>query len=236
MLRTVFGIIACILFLSADGVAEDYADGLKAAQTGDFSTTLKKWRPLAQDGFALAQQGLGLMYRHGRGVKRNYVQAVRWYSKAAAQGLSKSQLDLGSMYASGQGVKRDFVKALTWFGKAAAQGSAAAKNNLAFMYRYGKGVPKDFGKALLWYLKAAAQGYGPALDNIGMLYANGRGVPRDYVEAHKWLSLASMFGSARGARYLKYIVKKMNTAQVAEAERLAREWIVDFKQRQNFSK
>jgi TPR repeat protein len=231
MRRIAFGIIVCALLLPTGGVAQDYDAGLKAARSGEYADALKEWRPLAAKGHAQAQHQLGLMYLHGRGVKRDYGQAAKWYGKAAGQGLAASQLALGRLYVAGRGIEKDFPKALSLFRKAAAQGSAAAKNNLAYMYRYGKGVSPDIGKAMILYLDSASQGYAPALDNLGMLFANGRSVPKDYVEAYKWLTLAKEFGSARGARYLKYVTKKMTSGQVAKAETLSRDWIADFRKR-----
>ncbi len=42
-------------------IAQDYDAGLKAAQAGDFQTALKEWKPLADQGHAIAQVFLGLM-------------------------------------------------------------------------------------------------------------------------------------------------------------------------------
>jgi TPR repeat protein len=231
MRRIAFGLLVCALLVPAGGMAQDYEAGLKAARGGDYAAALKEWRPLAEKGHAKAQHQLGLMYRHARGVKRDYRRAAKWFRKAARQGLATSQLALGRLYVAGRGIKKDFPKALSWFQKAAAQGSAAAKNNLAYMYRYGKGVSPDIGKALILYIDSGSQGYAPALDNLGMLFANGRSVPRDYVEAYKWLTLATNFGSARGARYLKYVTKKMTSDQVARAEKATHDWIEDFRKR-----
>ena len=55
-------------------------------------------RPLADQGDALAQTKLGLMYELGRGVLQDYAQAVVWYRKAAAQGDALAQSSLGEMY------------------------------------------------------------------------------------------------------------------------------------------
>ena len=99
------------------------------------------------------------------------------------------------------------------------------------MYRYGRAVPRDYAKAIIWYRKAAAKGYAAAHDNLGVLYANGEGVVRDYVQAHKWLSIAAAFGSLKGARYRRYVERKMTNAQVAEARQLAREWMTAYKKR-----
>ena len=74
----------------------------------------------------------------------------------------------------------------------------------------------------------AEQGDSDAQYKLGAVYAEGEGVPQDYVQAHKWLNLAASRASAeedkdyRDAR--DSVAEKMTPAQIAEAERLAREW------------
>jgi uncharacterized protein len=71
-------------------LAQDFDKGLAAAQSGDFETALKEWRPLAEQGNADAQYNLGWMYSSGTGVPQDYTQAVEWYRKAAEQGHVKA--------------------------------------------------------------------------------------------------------------------------------------------------
>ena len=60
--------------------------------------------------------------------------------------------------------------------------------------------------------------------NLGFRYANGEGVPQDYVEAHKWLNLAASRGNDEARNNRDIVTKRMTPDQVAEAQRLAREW------------
>jgi TPR repeat protein len=62
---------------------------------------MQYWRPLADQGNALAQFNLGLLYHEGRGVSQDYAQAVTWFRKAADQGDAEAQAALGAMYANG---------------------------------------------------------------------------------------------------------------------------------------
>ena len=57
-----------------------------------------------------------------------------------------------------------------------------------------------------------------------MMYFMGKGVPQDYVEAHKWLSLAAAQGYKDVAKFRDLIASTMTPEQIAEAQRLAREW------------
>ena len=68
------------------------------------------------------------------------------------------------------------------------------------------------------------------------MYRTGRGVPRDFVEAHKWYHLAAtrstgQMGSAYAGQ-LDSIAVLLTPAQLAEAQRLAKEWQAAFEARQ----
>lgn len=78
--------------------------------------------------------------------------------------------------------------------------------------------------------RAIGLGLAAAQVNLGLMYANGRGVPQDYVQAHLWLNLAAA-GSPEKAETRKgaaenrdIVAAKMAPQQIAEAQRLAREW------------
>ena len=120
------------------------------------SLAARLFRPLAEQGDALAQFGLGLMYRDGKGVPQDTQEAVKWYRKAAEQGFAQAQHNLGWMYSNGQGVPQDAQESVKWYRKAAEQGDAQAQFNLGLMYSNGQGVPQDFIRAHVWYSVAAA--------------------------------------------------------------------------------
>jgi hypothetical protein len=73
--------------------AQDLNKGLKAAQSGDFATAMKEWRPLAEQGLAGAQNNLGLMYDKGTGVLQDTIAAHMWFNIAAANGNTKAAGD-----------------------------------------------------------------------------------------------------------------------------------------------
>ncbi len=64
----------------------------------------------AEKGNAVAQSNLGLAYARGSGVPKDAVEAVKWYSKAAAQGYAEAQFALGESYVNGEGVEKDAVE------------------------------------------------------------------------------------------------------------------------------
>jgi hypothetical protein len=113
---------------------------------------------------------------------------------------------------------------MDWYRKAAEQGSAIAQYNLGEMYRVGEGVPADSAAAASWYRKAAEQGYARAQNNLGVVYDNGDGVPQDDVLAHMWFNLAAASGFNEAVRNRDMVARHMTPAQLAEAQKLAREW------------
>ena len=89
-----------------------------------------KWSRLAaEQGYARAQNNLGVMYYNGQGVPQDYAEAMKWYRLAAEQGYASAQHNLGVMYNNGNGVPQDYVQAHKWFNLSAASGNASAIKN-----------------------------------------------------------------------------------------------------------
>jgi len=111
----------------------------------------------------------------------------------------------------------------------AAQGNASAQATLGFMYDKGQGVPQAYAEALKWFRFAAAQGNADAQFNLGVMHDKGDGGPQDYVQAHKWFNLAAAIYTEkedrdRAVQARDRAAARMTPAQVAEAQKLAREW------------
>jgi TPR repeat protein len=175
--------------------AGQFDDAVAAYERGDYASAFRLMKPLAENGDAKAQHNLGVMYDRGRGIPQDHTKAWKWYRRAAEQGFPEAQ------------------------------------HNLGFMYYQGQGVPQNYTEAAKWYRRAAEQGMKDSQVNLGLMYYQGQGVSKDYVLAHMWLNLAA-------SQYPPSVRKKMNDAvhfrdtvnslmtpaQIAEAERLAREW------------
>jgi hypothetical protein len=71
---------------------------------------------------------------------------------------------------------------------------------------------------------AAEQGSADAQLNLGVMYGQGQGVAQDYIQAHMWFNLAGASGNADGIKYRDIVAGKMTPDQIAESERLTREW------------
>ena len=157
----------------------------------------------------------------------------RWRSvigcPLAERGDAEAQYNLGAMYFHGQGVPQDYAEMVKWYRLAAEQGHAEALLMLAAMYSTGQGVAQDYAESARWYRLAAEQGYAEAQVMLGTSYMLALGVPQNYVQSHMWYNLAAARlppGEDRdmAVRQRDGIAKAMTPAQIAEAQRLAREW------------
>jgi TPR repeat protein len=133
----------------------------------------------------------------------------------------------------------DYAEAMWLWLPLAEQGNADAQADVALLYEKGQGVPRDDVQAAKWWQKAADQGHGLAQLFIGIKYLYGRSVRQDYVLAHMWFNLAASQGAGTGSRLRAadveairdlavmnrdHLAAKMTPEQIAEAQRLAREW------------
>lgn len=83
--------------------------------------------------------------------------------------------------------------------------------------------------SLAQFEREARIGRPEALYNLGLAYSTGQGVAQDYVAAHKWFNLAAMRGIDEAKRWRNQLAGEMNAGQIAQAQKLAREWLDIFK-------
>ena len=118
-----------------------------------------------------------------------------------------------------------FVTAIRLWRPLAEKGDVRAQFSLATMYDLGHGVSRDFAEAIRWFRMAAEQGHGDAQYNLGAMYYLGYGVARDYRKAHKWFNIAGAAVHERAMDDRASVTKQMTPSQIAEAQKLAREWM-----------
>ena len=130
-----------LVFWASPSIALDnpYKKAVDAYKNKDYETSHNLILPLAEKGFAQAQYNLGVMYFNGKGVVKNYSNAIRWWNLAADQGNDKAQYTLGLMYEEGKGVKKNLKTAKTWFQLASNQGLAKARKKLDYLLNKTKG-------------------------------------------------------------------------------------------------
>ena len=204
MKRTLATAFLCLLL--ATPAWAGIQEGAEAYLRGDYATALREFRSLAEQGDARSMSWLGIMYREGRGVPQDYVQAHKWFN------LAKTQ----------RGSNRYFFDVVAEK-MTPAQVAEAQKQAREWWVKHGEQPKKLF--------KAAEQGNSGALHLLGSMYREGRGVPQDYVQAHKWFNLAATKGDKDAVKNRDDVAKKMTPADISKAQKLAREWWAAFQKR-----
>lgn len=98
----------------------------------NYAKAFQYYKHAASQGFASAQNKLGIMYQHALSVPQSYAKAAKWYLLAAEQGDSGAENNLGLLYERGQGMSKDTVNAYEWFDLSAINArSAPIIQNLA---------------------------------------------------------------------------------------------------------
>ena len=159
-------------FEAVENLKESFKSYLRAANLGD----------------AKAQFKVAYMLYIGKGVTKDYDEAVRWCRLAVEKNYSSAQYLLGYMYFLGRGVEKDYQKAFDLFHMSANQGNIKAQEKLGDVYFKGKLeiAPQDYVRAFDWYKKAAEKGNATAQYKLGEMYFHGHGVGQDYIEALFW--------------------------------------------------
>lgn len=165
----------------------------------------------AEQGDVVAQKNLGLFYFNGVSVRKNYAQAVKWFTMAAEQGNVEAQFKLGDLYFEGKKVKQNYEKAAKWYMEVVKHSDVKeiwrACKRLGVCYHEGKGVEQNDKTAAQWYEEAgrilidASDGAGQLCD-IAESYLDGDGIYQDDKEAIKWYMRAAEKGHLYSQRRL----------------------------------
>jgi uncharacterized protein len=61
--------------------------------------------------------------------------------------------------------------------------------------------------------------------DLGVRYSLGRGVDKSNVLAHMWFNIAALKGCMSARQYRHELAQEMSVAEIAEAQRQARNWL-----------
>ena len=149
---------------------EYYSKGVELSCQEQYDEAVKWYRKAAEQGYAKAQNRLGVAYAKGKGVTQDYYEAVKWYRKAALQGNTNAKYNLGVTYKMGRGVTQDTFMAVKWFREAAKQGYLRAMYELGLCYEKGEGVTQNLSEARKYYQQAADKGNSAAKKKLENMY------------------------------------------------------------------
>jgi len=212
-------------------VALAYEEGRLVAR--DVAAAASWMLKSAEQEYVPAQAGMGELYIAGvkdDGPIPHRGDAEKWFRLAAAQGDADAQFWLGAAYQRAWFGAFDDQEALKWLRKAAAQGLPNAQFRLGQMYEDGEGVPQSDSSAANWYRKAADHvpkevgGVWEAEVQLAYMYRDGR-LPRDDVQAYMWFAIVGSSLDPPVDSDMKRVARHMTKAQIAQAQRMAEDWI-----------
>lgn len=161
------------------------------------------YKKSAKQGFANAIYAVGKCYETGRGIRKNYYQAVQWYIRTDQ---NVTDYVMNHRDSEGEAVSAQFKRyfedeeyarfidelvdadetdeeeAFAADRDAALSGDAQAQNRLGHRYFYGNGTPEDIVHALFWFKKSAENDCEAGMLNLARYYEE----EKRYKEAAKW--------------------------------------------------
>ena len=174
---------------------------MSANEAGDYDTSVRIWRELAEKGNAQAQNCLAVSYAKGEGVEKDLKTAVLWYRRAAEQGYTKAMFNLGGVMKRDNGIGPDLAEAVRWYRKAAELGHPRSAAYLGLAYDNGEGVKKDEAEAVRWYQIAVDRGDSAGMRYLGVSYEEGTGVKQDLAKAFSLYCQAADLGDLPSMYY-----------------------------------
>jgi uncharacterized protein len=83
---------------------------------------------------------------------------------------------------------------------------------------------RDYATAVRLIRPLAEQGDASAQYTLGVFYDNGLGVPQDHIRSYMWFDLSAAQGRDGAAAFRDLVARRMTPGQIAEAQKLTREW------------
>ncbi len=179
------------------GVALDGA-GFVAQMHSEPARAFAQARAAAKAGDIRAQALYAQMHCEGRGVVRDPVEGLHWYTLAANSGHAFAMNMVGRCHELGSGTPANAALAAAWYRNAAAAGLDWGMYNLANLLATGRGVTTDRAAALHWYRRAADLGHAKSMNLVGRHYEEGWEVERDPAIALDWYRKSAHAGDFRG--------------------------------------
>lgn len=198
------------LAITTFGAACSTTPGDAARRSNHPEAAAKLYEKGAAQGDALAARKLAELSRHQPRLPENRQEALRWYKRAFELGDQRSAWEIGTIYKEGKGnVPHDAVEAERWFQKGAEAGHHYAMYALAESHADDAVTPRDDVRGLMWL-------------NAVSLFAQK--VPQKN-EGHQFV-----LTDPRNVR--RRLESRMSPAQIAEAGKLAEEWVARYEAKQ----
>lgn len=182
----------------------------------DAPGVLNELRCAARKGNVEAQALHAQMHCEGRGVPRDMVEGLHWYTLAASSGHVRSMNMVGRCHELGQGTAPNPELAAAWYRKAVAQGLDWGMYNLANLLATARGVRENRSEAFALYRRAAELGHAKSMNLVGRNYEEGWEVTCDPAAALDWYRRSALAGDFRGqASYAAILTQSGRVGEAA---------------------
>ena len=94
-----------------------------------------------------------------------------------------------------------------------------------FNYSFDCYIKESYDNAYQGFQELAEKGSAASQYFLGAMYLQGCGVLQDFIRAHFWFNIAAASGHRKARLKLEDLTYNMSVEQVAEAQKLAREWV-----------
>jgi uncharacterized protein len=203
--------LAQVTIVDEDTQMPDYSDyyaGVDARDAGDIDTAVVLFTQAADNGLAIAQYNLGVMYFTGEGVAQDYQQSFHYTQLAAEQGHVNAMVNLGVLYYNQLGVQPEWMA--VW--------------PLSLINR-----ERHYREAAHWYALAAEYDHGGAQYNLATMYETGLGVEQNLSQAYMWTLLARDNDVPDASLLMATLRRQMTAEQLARAEQAYAEWVLKYR-------
>lgn len=188
----------------------DMTQAHTAYDEGDFTSALELFLKEAEQGNSEAQFSVGVMYRNGQGIAKNYDESLKWLRISAAQKYRPAIYAIGLAYIHGLGMQKDPHEAMKYFQKGHDLQHARSSEALAMIYLYGQyNVKKDVVKAKTYLHQGLEFGNPASLLMLGMMYLDGEIYETDEYKGPLLIAKASTLGLKAAQEAIKEIEKEI---------------------------
>lgn len=172
---------------SQQGLGVIYKEGITGVVDRDKSFYWFTLAAIQQD--ATSEFNLGVLYQEGdKKTPPDYVNAIKWYERAANQGNIQAQVNCAYIYQFGPKEFQNINKAQRWLLMASERGDPIAHANLGLIFA----SQKNFGEAASHLKFAAEKGQSIGQYNYGTLFLTGSGVHKDIEQAKYWFEKSAI--------------------------------------------
>ena len=134
------------ILLFSNNLYANYLDGFKEYEKKNYQLAFEHWQEGANQNDTLSQFYLGLLYKNGLGINRDYTKAFELFEIVSGKGLIEGYYNLGLLYYNGLGTEKNYNKAFFNF-NIAKDKIVESYYYLGVIYSEPRGIEIDYLKA-----------------------------------------------------------------------------------------